>query len=32
MSFAAVDDEQQARLCGRARAKEIFQPMRWKRI
>ncbi|EEY62755.1 uncharacterized protein PITG_21718 [Phytophthora infestans T30-4] len=32
MSLAAVDDEQQARLCGRARAKEIFQPMRWKRI
>ncbi|KAK1944240.1 hypothetical protein P3T76_004152 [Phytophthora citrophthora] len=30
--MAAVDDEQQARLCGRARAKEIFQPMRWKRI
>ncbi|ETK96841.1 hypothetical protein F441_00557, partial [Phytophthora nicotianae CJ01A1] len=32
MSLSAVDDEQQARLCGRARAKEIFQPMRWKRI
>ncbi|KAG6614702.1 Zinc finger, RING/FYVE/PHD-type [Phytophthora cinnamomi] len=32
MSLAPVDDEQHARLCGRARAKEIFQPMRWKRI
>jgi DNA-directed RNA polymerase subunit M/transcription elongation factor TFIIS len=32
MSLAAVDDEQQARLCGRARAKEIFQPMRGTRI
>ncbi|GMF12510.1 unnamed protein product [Phytophthora lilii] len=30
--LAPVDDEQQARQCGRARAKEIFQPMRWKRI
>ncbi|KAG7397604.1 hypothetical protein PHYBOEH_000480 [Phytophthora boehmeriae] len=32
MPLEPVDDEQQARLCGRARAKEIFQPMRWKRI
>ncbi|KAL4172650.1 hypothetical protein KRP22_007814 [Phytophthora ramorum] len=32
MALSAVDDEQQARLCGRARAKEVFQPMRWKRI
>ncbi|KAE9342778.1 hypothetical protein PR003_g9296 [Phytophthora rubi] len=32
MSLAPVDDEQQARLCGRARAKEVFRPMRWKRI
>ncbi|CAI5734963.1 unnamed protein product [Peronospora destructor] len=32
MLLTVVDNEQQARQCGRMRAKEIFQPMRWKRI
>ncbi|UIZ25056.1 hypothetical protein KXD40_006696 [Peronospora effusa] len=32
MVLTVVDNEQQARQCGRMRAKEIFQPMRWKRI
>ncbi|RLN92867.1 hypothetical protein BBJ28_00020275 [Nothophytophthora sp. Chile5] len=32
MTLAAVADEQQARVCGRGMAKEIFKPMQWKRI
>ncbi|KAL7691691.1 putative Zinc finger, FYVE/PHD-type, Zinc finger, RING/FYVE/PHD-type, GAF-like domain superfamily [Plasmopara halstedii] len=32
MPIEAIENEEQARIYGRARAKEIFQPMRWKRI
>uniref|UniRef100_M4BL97 FYVE-type domain-containing protein n=1 Tax=Hyaloperonospora arabidopsidis (strain Emoy2) TaxID=559515 RepID=M4BL97_HYAAE len=32
MVLTPIDNEQQARVCGRARANDIFRPVRWKRI